>query len=312
MEDLRYTTLNQWDQTEVSPQNTYDPNHPYAVDSVTDSSGTIYSASYDADGNMTSRNGYQIQWTVDNLPTSIASATGSSTFSYGPDHDRYYQSATFNGATTTTTYIGSLFEVVATQTDTYYRHNIIADGQIVAVHTIDANGAASTSYLHSDHLGSVDTITNDQGAVTQSMSFDAFGLRRDPCTWTYVTACNQDSGLKSLTDRGYTFQEQLDNVGLVHMNGRVYDPGIAKFLSPDPVLQFPYFSQSLNRYSYVFNSPLSLIDPTGYDACLSSSGPAVGGAVWDVIGGLAGAAVGKSVVGFAGGLVGGLVGVNGN
>ena len=90
----------------------YDPSHPYAVDTVTDSSGTIYSASYDADGNMTSRNGYQITWTVDNLPDSIASSAGSSTFDYGPDGNRYSQTATFNGATTATAYIGSLFEVV--------------------------------------------------------------------------------------------------------------------------------------------------------------------------------------------------------
>ncbi|MGH8282609.1 MAG: hypothetical protein ACRESE_02030 [Gammaproteobacteria bacterium] len=128
---------------------------------------------------MAVRNDHQIQWTVDNLPTSIGSATGSSTFSHGPDHNRYYQAAAFNGVTTDTTYIGGLFEVVATQTSTEYRHNIVADGQVVAVHTVDESGAASTSYLHYDHLGSVDTITDDQGNVVQSMSFDAFGIRRD-------------------------------------------------------------------------------------------------------------------------------------
>ena len=44
---------------------TYDPNHPYAVDTVTNTSGTVYSASYDADGNMLTRNGSPITWTVD-------------------------------------------------------------------------------------------------------------------------------------------------------------------------------------------------------------------------------------------------------
>ncbi|MGH8292699.1 MAG: hypothetical protein ACRESA_04425 [Gammaproteobacteria bacterium] len=143
---------------------------------MTNSSGTVYSASYDADGNMTSRNGYATQWTVDNLPESIASATGSSTFSYGPDGNRYSQTATFNGATTATAYLGGLFEVVSTSSTTEYRHNIVADGQTVAVHTITASGNASTSYLHYDHLGSVDAITDDQGTVIQTMSFDAFGV----------------------------------------------------------------------------------------------------------------------------------------
>ena len=67
---------------------------------------------------------------MDNLPASLASAQGGSTFSYDPDDSRYYQSATFNGATTDTTYIGGLFEVVSTSTTTEYRHNILADGGI--------------------------------------------------------------------------------------------------------------------------------------------------------------------------------------
>lgn len=45
--------------------------------------------------------------------------------------------------------------------------------------TITQSGNAYTDYLHYDHLGSVDAITDDQGAVIQTMSFDAFGLRRD-------------------------------------------------------------------------------------------------------------------------------------
>ena len=73
---------------------TPDPNHPYAVGLVTNMGDGTYTASYDADGNMTSRNGYQIQWTPSNLPSSMGSALGSSTFSYDPDHARYYQVAT--------------------------------------------------------------------------------------------------------------------------------------------------------------------------------------------------------------------------
>lgn len=48
------------------------------------------------------------------------------------------------------------------------------------------------------------------------------------------------------------------------MNGRVYDPNLGRFLSVDPVYQFPTNMQSLNPYSYVLNNPLSLTDPTGY------------------------------------------------
>ena len=130
-------------------------------------------------------------------------------FSYDPDGNRYYQTATFNGNTTDTAYIGGLFEVVSTLTSTEYRHNIIADLQIVVVHdvhgctnvaggrkpgatTINQSGSAYTDYLHYDHLGSMDAITNDSGSVIQTMSFDAFGLRRDPTNWDYDLSQNTD------------------------------------------------------------------------------------------------------------------------
>ena len=68
---------------------------------------------------------------------------------------------------------------------------------------------------------------------------------------------------------GFTHQEMLDNVGIIHMNGRIYDPNLGRFLSVDPVFEFPTNTQSLNPYSYVLNNPLSLTDPTGYvaDSC---------------------------------------------
>ena len=53
-------------------------------------------------------------------------------------------------------------------------------------------------------------------------------------------------------------------MGLIHMNGRVQDSITGRFLSADPYIQAPYFSQSLNRYSYTFNNPLSYTDPSGF------------------------------------------------
>ena len=50
---------------------------------------------------------------------------------------------------------------------------------------------------------------------------------------------------------------------LINMNGRVYDPLIGRFLSPDPFIQMPDFSQSFNRYSYCLNNPYKYTDPDG-------------------------------------------------
>jgi RHS repeat-associated protein len=56
----------------------------------------------------------------------------------------------------------------------------------------------------------------------------------------------------------------LDNLTLVHMNGRVYDPVVGRFISADPFIGSQLNTQGFNRYSYVKNSPLSLIDPSGF------------------------------------------------
>jgi len=58
----------------------------------------------------------------------------------------------------------------------------------------------------------------------------------------------------------------LDQLDLVHMNGRIYDPLMARFLSADPMIQDPAHSQSYNRYTYVWNNPTNLTDPTGFRA----------------------------------------------
>ena len=63
---------------------------------------------------------------------------------------------------------------------------------------------------------------------------------------------------------GYTGHEHLDNLGLIHMNGRVQDPFIGRFLSADPFVPDPLNGQSFNRFSYVRNNPLALIDPSGF------------------------------------------------
>ena len=66
------------------------------------------------------------------------------------------------------------------------------------------------------------------------------------------------------TNRGFTDHEQLDDVALIHMNGRVYDYQVGRFMSVDPVIQAPGNSQSVNPYSYIMNNPYSGTDPTGY------------------------------------------------
>jgi RHS repeat-associated protein len=65
---------------------------------------------------------------------------------------------------------------------------------------------------------------------------------------------------------GYTGHAQLDAFGLIHMNGRLYDPVIARFISADPYVQDGGDTQGTNRYSYIGNNPLNTVDPSGFIA----------------------------------------------
>lgn len=66
-----------------------------------------------------------------------------------------------------------------------------------------------------------------------------------------------------MMDRGYTSHEHLAEVGLIHMNGRLYDPVLRSFLMPDNFIQQPENTQNYNRYAYVLNNPLMYTDPSG-------------------------------------------------
>ena len=105
-------------------------------------------------------------------------------------------------------------------------------------------------------------ITNETGAIVEQMAYDAWGKRRPATTWQTP---NPGVFVAAFTlRRGFTLHEHIDHVGLIHMGGRVYDPEIGRFLSPDPFVQFPASTQGFNRYAYVSNNPLSYTDPSGY------------------------------------------------
>ena len=95
--------------------------------------------------------------------------------------------------------------------------------------------------------------------MVERLSYDAWGKRRFPNGQDDPTG-----SISSQTTRGFTGQEELADVGLVHMNGRVYDPLLGRFGTPDPTTESPFSTQGWNRYSYVGNSPLNFTDPSGY------------------------------------------------
>ena len=94
----------------------------------------------------------------------------------------------------------------------------------------------------------------------QELSYDAWGRLRNPATQVTYTAGSEPV---LFLGRGYTGHEHLPWFGLVNMNARLYDPLLGRFLSPDPYVQAPNFTQNFNRYSYCLNNPLVYVDEDG-------------------------------------------------
>lgn len=113
-------------------------------------------------------------------------------------------------------------------------------------------------YLHRDYQGSIVAVTNATGSVVEKRHYDPWGA---------IVAIQNGTGtnLTKLTffERGYTGHEHLETVGLIHMNGRLYDPKLHRFLQPDNFVQDIYNTQNYNRYGYCYNNPLKYTDPTG-------------------------------------------------
>lgn len=128
---------------------------------------------------------------------------------------------------------------------------------VFAVVRDDDDGARSLLYIHKDHLDSWCLITDENADVVQQTSYDAWGNPRNPATWS-----GEYNG-ELLCDRGFTGHEHILPLGLINMNGRVYDPMMSMMLSPDNYIQDMYFSQNYNRYRYCYNNPLSYNDPSG-------------------------------------------------
>ena len=209
----------------------------------------------------------------------------STEYRYAPDRSRYkridrtlsvsvpgliFRSSFEDGETdpqgppATTITVGNV-EYYTLGTLTRVRRNI---GGFLIVYRENTNAPTNQYVLH-DGLGSVDAIVSTVSglALLQKPSFDAYGLRRNGGNgqWSALplaTLYNNDASV--LTYRGYTGHEQIDTAALVHMNGRLYDPRVGRFVQGDPVVDDPGDPQAYNRYAYVGNNPLSVVDPTGY------------------------------------------------
>jgi len=123
----------------------------------------------------------------------------------------------------------------------------------------------SYKFLHKDYLGSILAISDEEGNKLEQRHYDAWGnlTHLQIGNGEVITDPEQIAKAQLLLDRGYTSHEHLWEVGIIHMNGRLYDPLLRRFLNADENIQDLHNTQNYNKYGYVMNNPLMYSDPSG-------------------------------------------------
>jgi RHS repeat-associated protein len=106
---------------------------------------------------------------------------------------------------------------------------------------------SNTFYYHTDHLGSIRLVTDDDKTIVSAVTYHPFG---EPCA---------EEGSEHYLFNG----KEQDATDLYYYGARYYDPELGRFLTRDTAMGSYRYPQSLNRYSYCRNNPLAYVDPDG-------------------------------------------------
>ena len=218
----------------------------------------VWNYTYDANGNVTARATEDIAQSLayDSLGrmTGFSGAAGSETYSYGDGETRVKKVT----GDKTTYYVSADYEEVwqnGRRIDVIKHYR--SGGQKVA--TRDDGGL---KYIYSNHLGSSARMADHRGNQVKAMFYMPFG------------GSAGESGDATARYR-YTGKEK-DDSGLYYYGARYYDDALGRFLAADSILPNVYDPQQLNRFAYVRNNPIKLVDPDGHLAFLA---PLVGAAI---------------------------------
>jgi RHS repeat-associated protein len=256
-----YTEYNIYGGQSYVPQQTqgYRPHQLAEQYFYAQGTGPVYA--YDTAGRQTyaSATRRQVTYKDYDLPRSVVDAqNNTTTFAYDAGHNRVRKSGGATGTMTIT--VGGLFEE-RFNSGGYPTEFVLyvpaTDGITMQLSNMPWWPTA-ISCLHSDKLGNVVAITSSASSQTQYFYYDPFGRRAD------VTGQATSVGIPDV-QVGFTSQEMDDDLGLINMRGRIYDPVQRRFLSMDPHVTNPLNELSYNPYIYVLNSPTNGTDPTGLD-----------------------------------------------
>ena len=244
----------------------YNATRIHALDSIIGKPDSITSSNWDVKYNTFNKPTKITQAEIRDAQLKILSPTKTYNITYGADDQRIQtQSCITYAPQQTTTYTDDYEEVFNNITGGYQLIHYLRGA--IFTQWYDKSGAKagpdSLMYTYCDHQGSLIALVSDSpsgdGGI-ERYAYDPWGRRRNPADWT-----EYDKRTSWITHRGYTGHEHIDFMsGLINMNGRVYDPITAQFLSVDNNIQAPGNWVNYNRYAYCMNNPLKYTDPSGY------------------------------------------------
>lgn len=203
-----------------------------------------------------------VSYTCYSRPSTIIEGGRSAAFTYNGDGERVKMNiAEGSQSVLSRYYIGNRYELDVTPAGNTER--LYLDGDAYSAPAVLIRTTGSSWTLHTicrDYLGNITHIVAPGNTVVEENSYDPWGRLRNPETHELHAPGTEP---ELMLGRGYTGHEHLTWFGLINMNARLYDPLIGRFLSPDPFVQMPDFTQNFNRYSYCLNNPLVYVDESG-------------------------------------------------
>lgn len=225
---------------------------PYAVSSIDPPTG------------LTPDSSQTLTYTSFESVSTISENDYNASFTYNSDNERAQMVVQQGASTILTRWYPSNSYIKETEGSATKEYTFIGGNAYTApVVAITQNETITYYDILRDYLGNITHIVNSEtNAVVAEYSFDAWGRMRDPATWVNYNPGSEP--VLFIAGRGFTGHEHLPWFNLINMNGRLYDPLTAMFLSPDNYVQSPDKTQNFNRYGYCLNNPLKYTDPSGY------------------------------------------------
>ncbi|HEY2405464.1 MAG TPA: RHS repeat-associated core domain-containing protein [Polyangiaceae bacterium] len=210
--------------------------------------------------------GSGVACTVDSVGTKkqVSCGDGSVSFAYDGNGKRISKAT----PTQRIHYVSDLYEQVIDTHSGHVTHKFYVYSPTGAVAVLNkvrdskglVVGTDSTQYLFTDHQGSLDVTADSTGTAIDRRSYDPFGQVK-----TQRAGLTSTTGLTDPQIFGFAGHEDDADLGIVNMRGRVYDPVLGRFMTADPMVGRPFRPQAWNSYSYVYNNPLSRVDPSGFE-----------------------------------------------